>query len=303
MDFLIFLEGLRNAFLDGLMLAVTFLGSVEAFMVAAVIMLWCVNKRQAYYVLSVGFVGTWICQFLKITFRIKRPWDLDPNFKAVEAAKSGANDYSFPSGHTMNSVGTFGAIATLTKKKLLKAMMITLCVIVPFSRMYLGVHTPLDVFTSVAIALLLIFILRPLILGHDGKYIPLIMWVMLAMSVVYLLFVELYPFPADIQQHNLDSAVENAYTLVGAVAGFVVVNIVDRKWVNYPVRAVWWAQLVKIVVGLALVMGVKAGLKMPLNALFGEMPGRAVRYFCIAVTAGILWPLTFKWFSKFEKRK
>ena len=129
------------------------------------------------------------------------------------------------------------------------------------------------------------------------------MWVMLAMSVVYLLFVELYPFPADNQQHNLDSALENAYTLVGAVAGSVVVNIVDRKWVNNPVRAVWWAQLVKIVVGVARVMGVKAGLKMPQNVLFGEMPGRAVRYFCIAVTAGILWPLTFKWFSKFEKRK
>ena len=123
------------------------------------------------------------------------------------------------------------------------------------------------------------------------------------MSVVYLLFVELYPFPADIQLHNLNSAVENAYTLVGAVAGFVVVDMVDRKWVNYPVRAVWWAQLIKIVVGLGLVMAVKVGLKTPLNALFGEMPGRALRYFCIAVTAGILWPLTFKWFSKFEKKK
>ena len=51
-------------------------------------------------------------------------------------------------------------------------------------------------------------------------------------------------------------------------------------------------------IGLGLVLAVKSGLKDPLNALFGESVGRAARYFLIVVVAGMVWPLSFRWFSK-----
>jgi hypothetical protein len=35
-----------------------------------------------------------------------------------------------------------------------------------------------------------------------------------------------------------------------------------------------------------------------LDAVFGVLAGRAVRYYLIVVVAGILWPLTFKGFAK-----
>ena len=58
----------------------------------------------------------------------------------------------------------------------------------------------------------------------------------------------------------------------------------------------------KVVGGLLVVLAVKSGLKVPLNALLGEFIGRSARYFLIVVVAGILWPLTFKLFSKFGKK-
>ena len=48
---------------------------------------------------------------------------------------------------------------------------------------------------------------------------------------------------------------------------------------------------------------VKSGLKAPLNALFGELVGRSARYFLIVAVAGILWPLTFRWFAKLGKKE
>ena len=57
--------------------------------------------------------------------------------------------------------------------------------------------------------------------------------------------------------------------------------------------------LLKAVVGLGLVLAVKEGMRVPLEALLaGHLAARAVRYFLIVTVAGILWPLSFRWFAK-----
>ena len=303
MQFLRLLEGIRMPVLNELMLAITQLGEETAFLVVALILFWCVDKRRGYYVLSVGFIGTLANQFLKLWFRIPRPWVLDEKFTILEQAREAASGYSFPSGHTQSTVGTFGAIAYTTKNKVLRGVCIAITLLVPFSRMYIGVHTPLDVFAAAAMAVALIVILQPLVLGHDGKYIPVLLGIMTVLAVAYLCFVELFPFPADIDRHNLASGIKNAYTLLGALLGLVVVYAVDEKWLHFQTKAVWWAQVLKVLGGLALVLVIKSGMKEPLNAMLGESAGRAVRYFLMVITAGILWPLTFRWFAKLGNKE
>lgn len=298
MEFLYFLEGLRVPILDSFMLAITYFGDEIAFLVIALIIFWCIDKRKGYFILSVGFVGTLANQFMKLWFRIPRPWVLDENFTILEQAREAASGYSFPSGHTQSAVGTFGGLAAVTKNRAVRWICIAIAVLVPFSRMYIGVHTPLDVLVAAGMALLLIFVMRPLVLGNDGKYIPLLLGIMTVLAVAFLCFVEFYPFPADIDTHNLESGLKNAYTLLGTLLGFLIVYTVDEKWLHFPVKAVWWAQILKVLMGLGLVLAVKSGMKTPLNALLGESVGRAARYFLIVIVAGILWPLTFKWFAK-----
>ena len=298
MEFLYFLEGLRVPILDSFMLVITYFGDEIAFLVTALIIFWCVDKRKGYFILSVGFVGTLANQFMKLWFRIPRPWVLDENFTILEQAREAASGYSFPSGHTQSAVGTFGGLAAVTQNKVVRWSCIAVAVLVPFSRMYIGVHTPLDVLVAAGMALLLIFVMRPLVLGNDGKYIPLLLGIMTVLAVAFLCFVEFYPFPADIDTHNLESGLKNAYTLLGTLLGFLIVYTVDEKWLHFPVKAVWWAQIIKVLMGLGLVLAVKSGMKTPLNALFGESVGRAARYFLIVIVAGVLWPLTFKWFAK-----
>ncbi len=298
MRFLYFLEGLRFPLLNEIMLAVTYFGDEIAFLVTALVLFWCVDKRKGYYILSVGFIGTLANQFMKLWFRVPRPWVVDKNFTILEQAREAASGYSFPSGHSQTAVGTFGGIAAVTKNKIVRIVSIVIAVLVPFSRMYIGVHTPLDVLVGAGMALVLIFLIQPVVLGNDGKYIPLLLGIMTLLAVAYLCFVEFYPFPTDIDEHNMASGLENAYTLLGTLLAFLIVYTVDTKWVHFPEKAVWWAQIIKAVVGLGLVLAVKSGLKTPLNAVFGELVGRAVRYFLIVIVAGALWPLSFKWFAK-----
>ncbi len=303
MELLYILEKIRFPLLDKLMLLITELGTETAFLAVAIIIFWCVNKRYGYYILSVGCIGTIANQFMKLSFRIPRPWDLDPNFTIVEQAREAAAGYSFPSGHSQSAVGTFGALAYVTKNKTVRTLAIIAAVLVPFTRMYLGVHTLKDVLVASAMAVALIFLLKGLVCEKDGKYFPWIMGIMTLLVVSFLLFVEFYPFPADMAPENLASGVKNAYTFFGCVIALVIVYIVDSKWLHFPVKAVWWAQIIKVVVGLALVMGVKSGTKNFLNAIMGETIGRSARYFLIVMVVGILWPLTFRWFSKLGSKE
>ena len=302
MEFLYLLENIRIPVLNEFMLLITQLGEETAFLVVALILFWCFSKKTGYYVLSVGFIGTLANQFMKLWFRIPRPWVLDNNFTILEQAREAASGYSFPSGHTQSAVGTFGAIAHTASKRWIRIAALIIAVLVPFSRMYIGVHTPADVLVAAGLAAALIVLLWPVYFRNEGKHVPALLFGMLILAIGYMCFISFYPFPANIDVHNLESGVKNAYTLFGALLGLIVVYIADEKWLHFSTKAIWWAQIMKVAGGLIAVLAVKAGLKTPLNAILGESWGRSVRYFLIVIVAGIVWPLTFKWFSKLGKK-
>ena len=296
MEFLYLLEDLRTPWLTALMSAVTELGGETAFLALALVVFWCVDKRRGYYLMTVGFVGTVCNQFLKLWFRVPRPWMLDPDFSPVESAIEGATGYSFPSGHSQSSVGTFGSLAVTAKRGWVRWLCIAALVLVPFSRMYLGVHTPKDVLTGTAISLALVFLLRPLVYREGGMKWAIA--VMAVLSAGLLAFVLCYPFPVDVDLHNLESGRKSAVTLFGCVMAVAVVYPVDCRWLRFPTGGTWWAQLLKVLLGLALVLAVKEGLRSPLEAVLPVLAARGVRYFLVVLTAGLLWPATFRWFEK-----
>ncbi len=289
------LESIRTPWLDAVMAAITHLGEETVFMVAALVVFWCVSKRQGYYLLAVGFAGTVLNQFLKLLCRIPRPWVLDSDFTIVESARAQAAGYSFPSGHTQNAIGTFGGIARFTKRKWVRVAAILIAVLVPLSRMYLGVHTPLDVGVAAVIAVVLVLALYPVLERSDSQHgvMGVTLLVMLGLAVGYLLFVSLYPFPADVDAANLASGVENAWKLLGATAGVLVGWWLDVKYIHFDTRAVWYVQAIKLLGGMALILAIRAGLKAPLAAALGAGVGGAVRYAIVVLFAAAVWPMTF----------
>ena len=304
MELLYWFETIRTPALDAAMSLVTRLGEETFFMVAALFVFWCVDKRRGYYLLAVGFTGTLINQWLKIVCRVPRPWVRDPHFTIVESARAQAGGYSFPSGHTQSAVGWMGGIARFTRRWWLRCVCLVLLVLVSVSRMYLGVHTPADVGVSFAVTAALVLLLYPLIestLWFPGR-MYVILGVLLGVSGAFVAFVELFPFPADVDGANLAGAVKNAWSMAGAVGGMLLACLFDNRLLQFPNRAPWWGQLVKLLGGLVLVVLVKSLLKAPLLALCGgHQAAHALRYFLMVLTAGALWPMTFRFFERYAR--
>ena len=304
MEILRLLEGIRTPFLDSFFSVITHLGEETFFIVLGIIFFWCIDKKEGYYILSVGFIGTIINQFLKLLFRIPRPWVRDKNFTIVESARSEATGYSFPSGHTQSSVGVFGSIARYEKAKWLRAVCIAICILVPLSRLYLGVHTPLDVGVSLGISLVLIFGLFPFIQNcfEDTNKMRILFMGMIILSVLYCAFVNFYNFPKDTDVENLSHGVANAFKLLGCSLGVWIGFEVDRKYINFETKGNFLCQVLKFVVGLVPLLAIKEGLKYPFNLLFGvSFIADGVRYLILVVFAVCVWPLTFNWFRKITK--
>ena len=301
MEILYLLEKIRNPILDALVSFITLFGEETIFMAICLIIFWCFNKWQGYYLLLTGFAGTVINQTLKMTFKVPRPWVKDPGFKIVESAREAATGYSFPSGHTQSSVGMFGGIARANKNNVLRIFSVVMCILVPFSRLYLGVHTLADVLVSLVIAISLIFVGYPIFKKAENspKLMYTILIVMTFLVTISLLYFVLGNHPKD---ENLTSAIKNACTLLGCILGLIVVYTVDRKN-NFPTKAVWWAQIIKVIGGIALVLIVKEGLKTPFELIFvNTYVARAARYFMVVIAGGVIWPLTFPYFSKIKRK-
>ena len=306
MDILYALEKIRTPFWNGVMSAMTQLGGEVIFIVAAVVVFWCVSKWEGYYLMTIAFCGTVLNQFLKLICRVPRPWVRDPNFTIVESARAEATGYSFPSGHTQNAIGLFGGMARWGGRRWVRLGLTTLALVIAFSRMYLGVHTPADVGVSLVLAAALVLGLYPLMRRAQEKprYMGYVLAAMLVVSGAFVVFVETCGFPADMDAENLASGIGNAWKMLGAVAGMTLAWLLDRRYIHFETQAVGWVQVIKVAVGMALLLAIKSGLKAPLLALLGhEGLAGGVRYFLLVLVAGAVWPLVFRPMSKWGKGK
>ncbi|MBR6526003.1 MAG: phosphatase PAP2 family protein [Clostridia bacterium] len=299
MELLKYLQQWRMPWLDAVVDALTYLGDEVFFMLAGLLLLWCINKKWGFRLLFIGMLGTSLNQLLKGIFCIPRPWILDPNFQIVESARGGATGYSFPSGHTHSAANVFGTLAMMIRKKWVTALCILLVLVVGFSRMYLGVHTPLDVGVSLLLGLVTVCGMGLLFERAKNDRNTLLVAagavVFTALALLYLLFApKTERNMAEFDAHGIESMGK----MLGASIGVLLSWWVDMRYTHFETKAPLWGQIVKVVVGAALVLGVKSGMKPLFVQLLGDNAlADGLRYFCIAAAGGVFWPMSFRFFA------
>lgn len=131
------------------------------FIVVTAVTAYLVLKLKKYIVaiwlcLSIIFGALLLNYFLKNYYDRPRPFEINQIENLAHAS-----GYSFPSGHSMGSIITYLLITYLLTKKinnnfwryLVYIMAIFLCLLIAFTRVYLGVHYPTDVMAGFSIGL------------------------------------------------------------------------------------------------------------------------------------------------------
>ena len=83
----------------------------------------------------------------------------------------------------------------------------------------------------------------------------------------------------------------------------IIAYPIEKRYVRFEVEGKWYSQLIKTALGLGLVLGIKAGLKVVLSLFLPPMVERVIRYAIIVLFAVCVWPLTFKFIRKLENVK
>ena len=319
--FLHTLADLRIPPLTWVLEKLTYLGDEKLFVVIALIVFWCFSKRGGLYMLTVGFNASSIGQTLKLLFRIPRPWILDESMESrvVPSAREsnllgdGADGWSFPSGHTLISVGTYGGLAAWFREKWVRIAGIILAVLIPFSRLYLGVHTPVDIVCGALLALALVLLLKPVFRSRRKTGIRVTLIVSMVLSAVLLGCLYLTR-PAGLTPDEGElyaSGVKNLWQLLGATAAVWLAFEVDDRWTRFDTKAVWWVQILKIGIGSVIVLGFQLGIQKVLGykkpITLDNMTRNGI-IAClanfVALTGGMtLWPMSFRQLSRLGRKE
>ena len=152
---------LHCPFLDTVMPVITLLGDAGIFWIAiAALCLFFPKYRKMGLSMGVSLlIGLLVCNVLlkPLVGRI-RPYDyqLEHFGKTIQLLVAAQHDFSFPSGHTIASFEAATAIMLHNRKLGIAAMI--LAVLISFSRLYLYVHYPTDVLTSVVLGIGIAFL-------------------------------------------------------------------------------------------------------------------------------------------------
>lgn len=289
MDFLRLLEGIRNPVLDSFFQWITYFGQEICILAVICLFYWCLDKNFAYRLGFIYFSAGLCIQTLKITFRIPRPWILDPEFHPVASAVPAATGYSFPSGHTQGGTCLFVPLALRSRKFWQKCLCILMFLAIGFSRMYLGVHTPKDVLTAMAVSLFFTAIIWKFgdSLLEENRYTKMISVILLILSFLTA-FYALVLFRQNIIEVKYAA---DCCKAAGAGLGFAAGFYLERTYLNFCSRCRNVSHLLqRMTVGLLLTLVLKLTLKFFLgDTLFMEL----LQYFFVVLFVMYGYPFLF----------
>ncbi len=157
LEFLHWIEGIRNPVLNVIMLFFTRIGEFGAvWIIAALVLLFVMPAKYRKMGLTVAIallISLVMCNIImKNMFQRVRPFNTDNTFDEIYNIFKSITDWSFPSGHTSASFCSATAIFVWNKKAGIFAYVIAACI--AFSRLYFTVHYPTDVLASLGLGML-----------------------------------------------------------------------------------------------------------------------------------------------------
>ncbi|MCX7572044.1 phosphatase PAP2 family protein [Tumebacillus sp. DT12] len=273
MDLLLFIQSFANGFLDMMFIALSFIGDEEFYMAVVPLIFLGVHKQVGVRLGMVLAFSTFANEAMKWFFATPRPIGVEGIRNLYVESAPG---YSFPSGHSQGSATFWFYLATQVKRGWFTVCAAVLVLLIMLSRMYLGVHWPIDVLGGLVFGLLAVSAFVWVDAWQKARGLPL--WVMVAGAVLVPLGLLLVYQEPDGRK------------MVGFLIGFGVAYLIEKETVGMRLAKRWTRRILPVLVGVGGVFLLRALLK---SVLPEEAPFDMLRYVIIGFWGAWVAPWLF----------
>jgi membrane-associated phospholipid phosphatase len=240
-------QSISNPFFDALFTGFTLVGEETFFMIFAVLVYWCLNKKLGYRMGLSYLTGVFVNTAIKELLRVPRPIG-EPGIRSLRVET--AYGYSFPSGHSENATIIIMQLMRYFKKLWMTVLGIIVILMVALSRIYLGVHRPIDVLAGIAIGIVWV-IVSNIVFDYSEKSGRKYVMLLLILPVCILNFIGNYP---------------EGYKALGTLIAFYVGYLIEPKFIRYQTQSKLLLQILKAAIGIGVLFALKELLKRVLPA-------------------------------------
>lgn len=280
---LLFFQEHANPFLDRVFELVTMFGEEGVILLIALAIYWCVDKRRGFSIASCLLFSLSCSMVVKAIVRHPRPFQV---LSSIQGKRVGtATGYSFPSGHSTAASAFYGATACAFPRPASIILSLLLVILVPLSRVYLGVHWPIDVIGGLIIGLGTVLFCYRIFSVLEGKPLEhFTLAIGLGTLVIGLVSGTL------LQANVVDPvAFGDLVSTFNLFSGFYLGFYLESRHVDYTCDCGTTTKLLRYLGGIAGILSIMA-LKKLLPAEFYAL-GKIVRYLLLGLWATFLWPL------------
>jgi membrane-associated phospholipid phosphatase len=262
------------------------LGSEDAFLIALPLIYWCIDAALGRRLIILFTLNVWLNSLLKQAWHRPRPYEVSdqvvPQFKEAS--------YGIPSGHAQFAT-LWGAIALRIRKQWVTWAVIAYCLLMAVARVGAGVHFPQDVIAGLLIggAVLGVYAWSEPRITVWLKAQSLWMQIGLVVIVVAVLYAAHPLALAPDQAVNAEGVVSALGVLLGGGIGIAL----EQKTVRFKPADQMWKRAACLALGLALALGLRAGLSAAFNSLEPVAVFRLIRYAVIGLWLAFAAPWLF----------
>lgn len=311
-EYLLFLQRFRESINDSL---TPFMEGISLFAVTYLIMIpvfvyWVVSKRKGLYTLVSYYLCCGFNAIVKLTVCAYRPWIRDARVHPAGDAITTATGYSFPSGHTVTAGPIYGGLAVVSWswKKFVSVILGIFLLLTAFSRNYLGVHTPQDVFVGICESVFWLIIVAKIFTYLDEhpekeNLLLLICFIVGWLGIAYITF---KPYPMDYVDGKLlvdpQKMMNDGYGDICLLIAFPVARYIEKRWIGFQAPGLKGAGLAAGIVGLIPLFVMIKFMRPALDGVLGTHWGHFTHSFILVLYCIALWPLVIKAVSKTEAK-
>ncbi len=309
-EILLWFQQIREAMGPAFEMIVGYGSDIALFLAAVIpfVFYWCSDKEEGKDILLALGISLFLNQFLKVTFSVYRPWIRDARLVPPSSAKRFATGYSLPSGHTQVGGTIFFSIGVMLKNK--NRRLAVLCMIMPLfialSRMYLGVHTPQDVFMGLVIAAVSVAVINQVdsIVDSHPEYRKYLPWIAAVFSIAGIVYALSRDYPLDYAGGEVIVApvemIRDALLCIGVFFGVFAGTALENRYLGFSTDGTRREKILRFMIGSAGIGAIILLTRVPFFSRMDTGLLSLITGILLGVYAMYLFPLLF---TALRKRK